>query len=174
MDNRQYLEALRPLELHYLAKGVGITGRETMSLANLCNALEAIDGVQDLPKKQSETYTVALLDYWDRAYQKSLDNPTHTEVFDNDTCGDWIKIQVVLQDAIFTEIEFTAGGCCLSECYAAMTLEAMRGKSISQVLEFSDADIYNLAKIKILPYRQKCITLAIDCLRALINEKTEY
>lgn len=174
MDNRKYLDGLRPLELHYLAKGIGIIGRETMSLSSIAVALEAVDGVQDLPKKQSETYTVGLLKYWDRAFQKSLDNPTHLHEFSNSTCGDWIKIQTVLKDGIFTEIEFTAGGCCLSECYAAMTLKVMRGKSVSQILEFSDTDISSLTKVKILPYRQKCITLAIDCLRALINEKTEH
>ncbi len=174
MDNKTYLDNLTLFDVHYLAKGINLVGRQTMSANDLRSTLTKVVNIQDLPRNQSETYTARLLSYWDHKFQKKLTNPTHSKELSNTTCGDWVKIQVVLVRGIFTEMEFTAGGCCLSECCAAITVEAMRGKSIEQVLDFSEKDLLDLVKIKILAYREDCVKLAMECLRGIIYEETSH
>ena len=174
MDNKIYLDNLTLFDVHYLAKGLNVVGRQTMNANELRLTLTKVDNIQELPRNQSETYTARLLSYWDRKFQKKLDSPTHSRELSNNTCGDWIQIQTVFVDGVFVKMEFTAAGCCLSECCAAITIEAMRGRSVAQVLDFSEQNLLDLIKIKILPYREDCVKLAMECLRGIIHEETQH
>ncbi len=171
MDNKRYLKGLQARELQYLAKALNIPGRKGMGYKGLVAALKDIEDIQKLPKNQAQTYTVGLLEYWDRKYQGNLKNHTHSHELTNETCGDWVKIEAIVTDSIFVHLQFMAAGCCLSECCAAITIEAMRGKSLEYIDNFTYEELSELVKIKILPYRLKCVTLALDCLR-LFNEET--
>ncbi len=171
MDNKRYLKGLQARELQYLAKGFNISDRKSMGYKGLVAALKDIEDIQEMPKNQAQTYTMRLLNYWDRKYQGTLKNHTHSHELTNETCGDWVKIEAIIVDGVFSHLQFTAAGCCLSECCAAITIEVMRGKSLEYISNFTDKELFEVVKIKILPYRLKCVTLALNCLR-LFNEET--
>ena len=170
MDNKRYLKSLHLRELQYLAGALKVEGRKRMGYKELVTVLKEFENIQDLPRNQSHTYTVGLLDYWDRSLQGTIENPTHTHELTNKACDDWVKIEAVITNNVFTDIQFVVGGCCLSECCAAIIVEEMRGKSLEYLANYTNEDFRKRTQVKVFSYREACVTLGLDCLR-LFNEE---
>jgi nitrogen fixation protein NifU and related proteins len=105
-------------------------------------------------------------------------NSTHTWEARNRSCGDVVKVGVVLADGNISEIGHEAEGCLLCRASASIMCEELAKKSTSeistitqkafQLCDFSAempeisgaADLVALAEVRQFPTRSRCMKLA--------------
>lgn len=93
----------------------------------------------------------------------------------NPSCGDELELFLVVEDGCIKDVKFSGEGCAISQASASMMTEAIKGRSVEEVLEtsrkFKDmihgqppdealGDLVMLQGISKLHARVKCATLA--------------
>lgn len=170
MDNRKWLKTLRHKQVRRLAFINRIPGYDCMLTDALIEELVDIEDLQDQGLERYEMYTKKVLDHWDKSLQGTIESPTHTAEHRNERCHDWVRLEAIIKNGVIEDLQFQASGCCLNECCAAMTVEIFRGVTLEFVRIFEDDMLFYDFDIKFPPFRRKCVTMALDCLRKLINE----
>ena len=109
----------------------------------------------------------------------------------NPSCGDDIRLQLVLEDDRIREARFTGRGCSISQASASMMTGLVKGKRIDEALELAGSftemmhgdptaakdkalgDLRSLAGVSKFPVRVKCALLGFDALREAIRKDQE-
>lgn len=91
----------------------------------------------------------------------------HTEF--NTTCGDEVKMQVILQDQKIKDIKFLGKGCAISIAAASLLSEKVKGMNKEEVMNLKKEDMIKLLEIQISPARIKCALLALEALQKTIK-----
>lgn len=112
-------------------------------------------------------YQEDLLDHYENpSNYGTLPNPNISHEEDNPLCGDRIRIDLVVEDDIITEVRFSGHGCTISQAAASMLTEEIEGKSLTEVKQLSRDDILDMIGIPLGPVRLKCALLALKVLKA--------
>ena len=112
-------------------------------------------------------YQEELLDHYENpSNYGTLPNPNISHEEDNPLCGDRIRIDLVVEDDIITEVRFSGHGCTISQAAASMLTEEIEGKSLTEVKKLSRDDILDMIGIPLGPVRLKCALLALKVLKA--------
>ncbi|KRW92547.1 nitrogen fixation protein NifU [Alicyclobacillus tengchongensis] len=98
----------------------------------------------------------------------------------NPSCGDEIRLQMLVEDGVVKDVRFRGSGCSISMASASMMTDAIKGKTISEALHLAQtfsgmmkgepADLDELGELESLqgvskfPARIKCATLAWQAL----------
>jgi len=69
--------------------------------------------------------------------QGTLDEATVTEEGVNPSCGDELELFLLVEDGQVSDIKFVGEGCAISQATASLMTEAVKGKSVTDVLELS-------------------------------------
>ncbi len=111
----------------------------------------------------SDMYRQQILDHYKnpRNYGE-LDDPTYTHVGENPTCGDTIRMDVVLEDdgETIEYVAFSGDGCAISQASASLLTEKLPGKSVDDLIGMDRDDIVDMLGVDISPMRIKCAVLA--------------
>ncbi len=114
----------------------------------------------------------------------TLPNPTASVGLLNPTCGDQIRLDVVVADGKITDIRFDGQGCAISMASASMMTEAVKGHSVAEGLALarsfkafltgrpSEEDLGELSALEGVsqfPSRVKCATLAHNALEKALD-----
>ncbi|TVP45174.1 MAG: SUF system NifU family Fe-S cluster assembly protein [Gemmatimonadales bacterium] len=101
----------------------------------------------------------------------------------NPTCGDEIRLQLLLEDGVIADLRFEGEGCSISQASASMMTSLIRGKPLPDALALgsrftemmhADADaatdgslrdLRALAGVARFPVRVRCALLGFDALR---------
>ena len=147
-------------------------------------------GLEDL-------YREIILDHYRSPRQRGeLPTPpaTMTEGF-NPLCGDEIKLYVIVDNGIVTDIKFAGQGCSISQSSASMMTAALKGKSLADarallhrfksMMNGEEYDSTNAEACKVrlgdlealkgvvkFPVRIKCATLAWNTFAQALDEAT--
>jgi nitrogen fixation protein NifU and related proteins len=107
-----------------------------------------------------------------------LDDVPEAMVHENPSCGDSLKLEVVVRDGVVDRVRFDGRGCAISTASASLMTEQVRGKTVAEAREMAQGFIRamrgesspesldameDLAAFKgviRLPVRVKCATLA--------------
>ncbi len=112
-------------------------------------------------------YQEDLLDHYENpSNYGTLPNPHISHEEDNPLCGDRIRIDLLVEDDIITEVRFSGHGCTISQAAASMLTEEIEGKSLTEVKKLSRDDILDMIGIPLGPVRLKCALLALKVLKA--------
>ena len=112
-------------------------------------------------------YQEDLLDHYENpSNYGTLPNPNISHEEDNPLCGDRIRIDLVVEDDIITEVRFSGHGCTISQAAASMLTEEIEGKSLTEIKKLSRDDILDMIGIPLGPVRLKCALLALKVLKA--------
>ena len=112
-------------------------------------------------------YQEDLLDHYENpSNYGTLPNPDISHEEDNPLCGDRIRIDLLVEDDIITEVRFSGHGCTISQAAASMLTEEIEGKSLTEVKKLSRDDILDMIGIPLGPVRLKCALLALKVLKA--------
>lgn len=112
-------------------------------------------------------YQEELLDHYENpSNYGTLPNPDISHEEDNPLCGDRIRIDLIVEDDIITEVRFCGHGCTISQAAASMLTEEIEGKSLTEVKKLSRDDILDMIGIPLGPVRVKCALLALKVLKA--------
>ncbi|MDE6576459.1 MAG: SUF system NifU family Fe-S cluster assembly protein [Opitutales bacterium] len=127
----------------------------------------------------SELYQEIIIDHSGHPHHEGIiKNPTCQAEGYNATCGDEIKVSLVVEDGKIADIKFYGQGCAISRASGSMMTDFILGMSISEAQKFSSkiqqwlnqenvslaekdcGDLQALASVKQFPMRIKCATLA--------------
>ncbi len=88
---------------------------------------------------------------------------------ENGSCGDKIKIYIKLDGDRIDKISFEGQGCVISIVSTDLLLQYIEGKSIMQIQDIEEEDMYVLVGIDLSenPSRKKCMMLSLETLRKL-------
>jgi nitrogen fixation protein NifU and related proteins len=119
-----------------------------------------------------ELYPPHLLDHYrNPRHWGVLENPDISSGMKNPSCGDQIQIFGRLEGDRLTAVSFIGQGCVLSQAAASLLTEAVLGKTITQIKNFSADDMQRLVAIPVGPLRRGCIMLALEALQEALTKK---
>jgi NifU-like protein involved in Fe-S cluster formation len=168
--NQKWLDSLSDFQIHIVANRWALKDAMTRDIASLKEELMRVADVQNYPQSREDMYTAKLLSYWDLSLMKTLTDYTHTFEYTSDICGDYIRMDAIIESGVFKTLEFSVSGCCISQCSAAMLVEYFRGRTVEEVLAFTQKDMLFLVGIKITRAREGCVLLGLQCLRKLCGQ----
>lgn len=106
-------------------------------------------------------------------HYKNPDNFGNLSNFDikihayNPSCGDEFEIKLKLEKNKVKEIKFTGKGCAISTASADILLENIKNKSINEIKNLSEKDLFKFLEVEITPARMNCALLALNALRKI-------
>ncbi len=91
-----------------------------------------------------------------------IENATVSAEEFNPLCGDKIKIYLSLDDdEKVVDIKFEGEGCAISQASASMLTDKIKGKTIKEIKEIDNEEIYQMLGVPIGPGRVKCALLSL-------------
>ena len=86
----------------------------------------------------------------------------------NATCGDKIIMEIKVENKTISDVRFSGIGCAISQASASMLTEAVKGKSIKDVMTMKSADMMQMIGSPLTPSRVKCATLPLEVLQKAV------
>lgn len=94
-----------------------------------------------------------------------LEHPTISWEEKNPTCGDVVRLDLLVEDDRVTEVRFDGQGCSISQAAASMLTEMVQGKTLEEVRRISKDDLLDAVGLQLGPSRLKCALLALKVLK---------
>ena len=118
-----------------------------------------------------DLYRDYILEHYRRPHNFGvLETPSATFEGSNPLCGDRITMQLAVDDGVVREVGFTGRGCAISQASASLLTDEIKGKPVTEVVDFAATDLLDLLGIDISPARLKCAMLSFDSLQHLLDE----
>ena len=120
---------------------------------------------------EEELYQEHILDHYEDPFHRgALAGATHAHEDKNPLCGDIVRIELKLNaEGKIEDAYFIGEGCVISQASASMLLEAMYGKTVDEVKEFSAEKMLELYGPRLTPNRQKCCLLSWKVLQSAVH-----
>lgn len=117
-------------------------------------------------------YADTIIDHYRHPRQKtSLPSPSVSHEEKNLSCGDKVRIDLLVENDVVTAIGWDGDGCAISQAAMSMIGEELIGKSLTELDALKAKDIIDLLGVPIGNRRLKC---ALLCLHALKNAVHAY
>ncbi len=103
----------------------------------------------------------------------TIDHCTHSAEGYNQICGDYIKVDLNVEDGTLVDFKFTPECCAITKAAASMLGNKIIGKPISEAktIELDAFSAFDV--LKDFPARIKCATLPLATVRAALENKKE-
>jgi nitrogen fixation protein NifU and related proteins len=113
-----------------------------------------------------------LLDHYHHPqFCRVLPDATAQETTQNRSCGDMLTWYVKIgENKTIEEATFEASGCSFAIAGASILASAIQGKTITEVLTMTDADIFDLVGIHPGPVRSKCLLISLEGIHAVLKK----
>lgn len=96
--------------------------------------------------------------------KKSIHHAHFSANDENPSCGDSISFEGIIENNILTDIGFDGKGCVISQATTSMLTDFCLGKSVDELNNLTEEDIFKLIQIPLGPVRAKCATLSLQVL----------
>ena len=115
-------------------------------------------------------YADQILDHSRHPRQKtSLPSPTVTHEEKNLSCGDRLKVDLLIEDDIVKNIGWDGDGCAISQAAMSMLGEELVGKSLTEIDALNAQDVIKLLGVPIGSRRLKCALLSLHALKNALH-----
>jgi len=109
-----------------------------------------------------DLYTEIILDYFKNPRNKgALSQATSQATELNPLCGDKITIYLETEDNKIKKAHYDGEGCAISQAAASMLTEIIPNKSIEDLKNMDNQQIYDMLQVQISPARVKCALLGL-------------
>lgn len=88
----------------------------------------------------------------------------------NPSCGDMVLYTVKITAGMVSAVGFEGTGCVMSQAAASLLGEALRGKSIADIIALKPHDMEQLMGIPIGPVRMRCVVLPLEAIQKGISD----
>lgn len=95
----------------------------------------------------------------------TLENADISHEEGNPSCGDVVRIDLIIQDDRVADVKFTGKGCAISQASASILSEVIMDKSLEEVKKISMDDMIDALGIRISPTRVKCAILPLKVVK---------
>ena len=92
---------------------------------------------------------------------------------ENVSCGDSIKMQLIVKEGIIEDIKFSGEGCAVAIGSASMLTEYVKGKKLKELANFTLDDLIDLLGIELTISRIKCASLSLETLNKCVEQCTK-
>jgi nitrogen fixation NifU-like protein len=91
-----------------------------------------------------------------------LEAPSFSHEGENPSCGDTIRMDVVLADdgETIERVAFSGDGCAISQASASMLTQRLPGTTLPELAAMDRDDVVEMLGVDISPMRIKCAVLA--------------
>jgi len=86
----------------------------------------------------------------------------HSEL--NSVCGDMIQLFVKLKEGKVEDVKFKGNGCAISMAATSMMTEILKKKTLNEIKNLNEEDIFEILGIKLSVVRMKCGLLCLNTL----------
>jgi nitrogen fixation protein NifU and related proteins len=137
-------------------------------------------------------YQHLILDHYRKPRNRgTLPNATVAVHMRNPTCGDEIRLQLLLDEGVIADVRFEGEGCSISQASVSMMTSLIKGKPLDEALAIAarftemmhgDAEAANdrslkdlraLAGVAKFPVRVKCALLGFDALQEAAGKSAD-
>ena len=87
----------------------------------------------------------------------------------SEDCGDLVQIEASVEDGVLTEIWWKGEGCCFSQAAASMLTQYAHGKTVDEMVDFSEEELFDLFQAEIPIARCDCVLVSLRALRNLLE-----
>ncbi|OGJ42036.1 hypothetical protein A2974_01985 [Candidatus Peregrinibacteria bacterium RIFCSPLOWO2_01_FULL_48_20] len=102
----------------------------------------------------------------------ALANASFTHSGVNTTCGDHVRLYVLVKGGKVKEAMWEGDGCAISIAAASVLTEEMRGKKVEDLGWIKKEDLFEWLGIDHLgPARVKCVTLCLETLQLGLTQE---
>ena len=105
--------------------------------------------------------------------QGVLDDADISCELDNPVCGDVVRFDVRLSDGRVSEARFSGRGCVISMASASMLTEKVLDKTVEDLRELADEDVFEMMGITLGPVRAKCGLLPLRVVQEGMSDLEE-
>lgn len=118
----------------------------------------------------SDIYQAIILDHYrNPRCHGSLKQPTHQANALNASCGDRLKMDIVVKNDMIEAVRFSGVGCAISQASASLLSEHVTGQSVAQALELEPNDVLSLLGVTLSLSRIKCGLLSLETLQKTLK-----
>lgn len=122
--------------------------------------------------KSSEMYKERIIEnYKDPNNLGELKSPTHEKRLFNQSCGDEIKIQLIVDKNKIKDIKFSGKSCAICTASASLITEVIKNKDINEVEKFKKEKVIEILGIEVIPTRIKCALLPLEAIKEAIKNE---
>jgi nitrogen fixation NifU-like protein len=89
----------------------------------------------------------------------------------NATCGDRIRMEMVISGNKIKDIRFSGEGCVVSQASASMLTEKVKGLTTKKVSQLKTEEILKLLGTTLTPSRVKCAVLPLEVLQKALAKR---
>jgi nitrogen fixation NifU-like protein len=97
--------------------------------------------------------------------QGVIEHPTVSREEHNPLCGDRVRMDLVIEDDVITDLRFSGRGCTISQASASMLTEELKGRPVEEAKAFGKEQLLELIGIPIGYTRMKCALLSLKALK---------
>ena len=98
-----------------------------------------------------------------------LENANAVGQVGNATCGDIMKIVMVIEDNIIKDVSFQTFGCTAAIATSSVATEMIKGKTVDEALKITNAQV--VEELGGLPAQKlHCSVLAEEAIKAAVND----
>lgn len=90
----------------------------------------------------------------------------------NMSCGDKIRMEIIVNDNLIKDIRFSGEGCAINQASASMLTEKVKGLHIDEVMKFDLQYVETLLGTALTPSRVKCAMLPLEAIQKAIWTQT--
>ncbi|MFC6837391.1 Fe-S cluster assembly sulfur transfer protein SufU [Halomarina ordinaria] len=111
----------------------------------------------------SDMYRQQILDHYKNPRNHGeVADPTFSHEGENPSCGDTIRMDVVLEDdgETIEFVAFSGDGCAISQASASMLTQRLPGMTLDELDAMDRDDVVEMLGVDISPMRIKCAVLA--------------
>jgi nitrogen fixation NifU-like protein len=114
-----------------------------------------------LAPDQDDIYQEHILDHFESPFHRGhCPQATHAYEDDNPLCGDFVHIDLAIDDqGRIREAWFDGDGCCISLASASMLMQRINGSTVAEAQNLTAEDMLALLGVRLTPNRQKCCLL---------------
>jgi len=102
----------------------------------------------------------------------ALANASFTHSGVNTTCGDHVRLYVLVKGGKVKEAMWEGDGCAISIAAVSVLTEEMKGKNLKELEKMQKEDLFEWMGIDHLgPARVKCVTLCLETLQLGLTQE---
>jgi nitrogen fixation NifU-like protein len=98
-----------------------------------------------------------------------IENASGVGTVGNPSCGDIMKMYILVEDGVITDVKFQTFGCGAAIATSSITTAMVKGKTIEEAEKLTRNDIAG-ALDGLPPIKMHCSNLATDALKAAIED----
>ncbi len=119
----------------------------------------------ELSSEEEEIYTENIIDHYKHPHnQRELARYTVKQHELNPLCGDEITLYLELTGETIADASFQGHGCAISQASISMLTDLLKGKTLAEAQQLTQAEILTMLGIPISHTRLKCALLSLKTL----------